>query len=230
MIRDISPEGSDRSDTADSASARIDVPDPAAVPIRPAVSVLMVRDGRHGLEVFVQHRVTTMDFAAGVVVFPGGRVDPSDVSRAETLDVADPRVHDEAWTNSSIAEVPDGWRVLLAAAVREVEEETGTLLDPSLLRPWANWVTPLGLPRRFDTYFYLALVGEIHAPAHRTTEAHTSEWLPVEEILAEESAGRLRLMRPTLVLLGELSGFRDTAELSALDRRFDPVRPDLPAS
>ncbi len=52
--------------------------DPTAVPIRPAVSVIMVRDGDSGLEAFVQHRVTTMDFAAGVVVFPGGRVDPVD--------------------------------------------------------------------------------------------------------------------------------------------------------
>ncbi len=229
MIREISPEGTDPSDVADSAAAGLSVPDPTAVPVRPAVSVLMVRDGETGLEVFVQHRVSTMDFAAGVVVFPGGRVDPSDEKRAESIEVGDPDVHALAWRSSSIAEVTDGWRVLLAAAVREVEEETGTVLDPSVLKPWANWVTPLGLPKRFDTYFYLAVVGEIQAPRHQTTEAHTSEWLPVAEILAEEASGRLKLMRPTLVLLAELSGYDSTAELIALDRRFDPVRPDFPA-
>ncbi|WP_309132776.1 NUDIX hydrolase [Brevibacterium sp.] len=230
MIREISPEGSDPSDTADSAQARLTVDDPASVPIRPAVSVLMVRDGENGLEVFVQHRVSTMDFAAGVVVFPGGRVDPSDETRAASIEVRDPAAHTSAWKNSSIAEVADGWRALLAAAVREIEEETGTVLDPSDLKPWANWVTPLGLPKRFDTYFYLAVVGEIQAPRHQTTEAHTSEWLRVDELLAEEAAGRLKLMRPTLVLLGELSTLGGTDELIALERRFDPVSPDFPAS
>lgn len=48
----------------------------APVTPRPAVSVIPVRDGPEGLEVFVQHRQSTMDFAAGAVVFPGGRCDP----------------------------------------------------------------------------------------------------------------------------------------------------------
>ena len=87
MIRDISPEGSDRSDLADSSSRGPDVPDPHAVPIKPAVSVLMIRDGATGLEVFVQHRVSTMDFAAGVVVFPGGRVDPIDEQTAAAIEM-----------------------------------------------------------------------------------------------------------------------------------------------
>ena len=42
-----------------------------------------------GLEVFVQHRVSTMDFAAGAVVFPGGRVDPVDSEAANGIEVAD---------------------------------------------------------------------------------------------------------------------------------------------
>ena len=37
----------------------------------PAVSVIPLRDGPSGLEVFVQHRVPTMDFVPGAVVFPG---------------------------------------------------------------------------------------------------------------------------------------------------------------
>ena len=47
---------------------------------RPAVSVIPLRDGPGGVEVFVQHRQSTMDFAAGAVVFPGGRCDPGDVT------------------------------------------------------------------------------------------------------------------------------------------------------
>lgn len=202
--------------------------DPTAVPIRPAVSVIMVRDGDSGLEAFVQHRVTTMDFAAGVVVFPGGRVDPVDRQGAESIEVDDPDLHLEAWSDSTIAEAADGWRVLLATAVREVAEETGAVLDPALLRPWANWVTPLGQPKRFDTYFYIVSAEEADAPRHLTTEAHTSEWLPVTSILASAAAGDLMLMRPTFVLLSELAQFDSAAVATAGERTIEVIRPEHP--
>ncbi|WP_092105740.1 MULTISPECIES: NUDIX hydrolase [Brevibacterium] len=228
MIRDISPEGSDRSDLADSSSRGPDVPEPSAVPIRPAVSVLMIRDGSSGLEVFVQHRVSTMDFAAGVVVFPGGRVDPIDEQTASSIDVPDPQTHQAAWKDSTIAEAADGWRVLLATAMREVEEETGAVLDPAGLKPWANWVTPAGRPKRFDTYFYVLSGGDLESAHHQTTEAHTSEWMSVGEILTAETEERLKLMRPTLVLLRELAAFKTVAEVVGFDRTIDPVRPEFP--
>lgn len=230
VIRDINPEGSDRSDMADAASRGPDVADPEAVPVRPAVSVLMLRDGAEGLEVFVQHRVSTMDFAAGVVVFPGGRVDPVDRESARTISVPDPHVHTSAWSQSTFAEEADGWRVLLATAVREVEEETGAVLDPGGLVPWANWVTPIGRPKRFDTYFYVIAAHELTSAHHQTTEAHTSEWLPVAGILESEGEGTLKLMRPTFVLLRELSGFANVAEVLGTQRVIDPVRPDFPSN
>ncbi|GAA0034296.1 NUDIX hydrolase [Brevibacterium metallidurans] len=202
--------------------------DPTTVPIRPAVSVIMLRDGGEGLEVFVQHRVSTMDFAADAVVFPGGRVDPVDSEAANGIEVADPEVHVDAWKESTIAEADAGWRVLLAAAVREVAEETGAVLDPSLLRPWANWVTPLGQPKRFDTYFYIVSAEEADAPRHLTTEAHTSEWLPVTSILASAAAGDLMLMRPTFVLLSELAQFDSAAVATAGERTIDVIRPEHP--
>ena len=202
--------------------------DPTTVPIRPAVSVIMLRDGGEGLEVFVQHRVSTMDFAADAVVFPGGRVDPVDSEAANGIEVADPDVHVDAWKESTIAEADAGWRVLLAAAVREVAEETGAVLNPSLLRPWANWVTPLGQPKRFDTYFYIVSAEEADAPRHLTTEAHTSEWLPVTSILASAAAGDLMLMRPTFVLLSELAQFDSAAVATAGERTIDVIRPEHP--
>ncbi|WP_216629846.1 NUDIX hydrolase [Brevibacterium renqingii] len=229
VIRDIKPEGSDPSDLTDIASRDRVVADAAAVPVRPAVSVLMLRDGREGLEVFIQHRVSTMDFAAGVVVFPGGRVDPIDVETAPSLTVPDPAAHASAWSQSAIAEESEGWRVLLATAAREVEEETGAVLDPTGLRPWANWVTPLGLPKRFDTYFYAIAASEVVSAQHQTTEAHTSEWRSVTGILTDEGEGHLKLMRPTFVLLRELADFTTVAEALAAERIIDPVRPEFPS-
>lgn len=96
--------------------------DEPAVP-RPAATVMFVRDGAAGLEVFMLRRVATMAFAPRTLVFPGGGVDPRD---------ADPRL---PWAGPTPAEWAERLqtdeataRELVAAAVREVFEECGVLL------------------------------------------------------------------------------------------------------
>ncbi|GEM31942.1 NUDIX hydrolase [Nocardia neocaledoniensis NBRC 108232] len=95
----------------------------SGAPARAASTVMLVRDGDAGLEVFLQRRVTGMAFAAGVTVFPGGGVDATD------------GVADIAWTGPE----PAWWakrfgtdepaaQALVAAAVRETFEECGVLL------------------------------------------------------------------------------------------------------
>lgn len=208
---------------------------------RLAASVILVRDAAGpagpedaadpgiGLEVFVQHRVSTMDFAAGMVVFPGGRVDLADNSG---WDFADDVVgqHAAAWHRSSIAVEPSTARHnagrVLAAAQREVFEEAGLKVDATTLRPWANWVTPEDQPKRFDTYFYLACPVSGAEPKHQTTEASSSLWMPVREILDAEGAGTLKLMPPTLVLLDELLALGTVEAVLAEVRDIVPVRPE----
>jgi len=105
---------------------------------RLATTVILARDSREGLEVWVQERVMTMPNYPGMTVFPGGGVDSRDfpgrswndgdlwfgrsaISLARTLGVTKYKAH-----------------ALLFAAVRELFEETGTLLavddDGVLLR------------------------------------------------------------------------------------------------
>lgn len=180
------------------------------------------------LEVFVQHRVSTMDFAAGMVVFPGGRVDHADSTGWNfTDDVVEQ--HAAAWHRSSIAVEPASARHnagrVLAAAQREVFEEAGLKLDAATLRPWANWVTPEDQPKRFDTYFYVACPSVGAEPQHQTTEASSSLWMPVRGILDAEAAGTLKLMPPTLVLLDELLALGTVEAVLAEERDIVPVRP-----
>jgi len=49
-----------------------------AVPVRPASTVLLVRDGDMGIEVFMVVRHRQIEFASGALVFPGGSLDPED--------------------------------------------------------------------------------------------------------------------------------------------------------
>ncbi len=92
-------------------------------PVRQAATVMLLRDGAHGLEVFMLRRVSTMAFAPSMHVFPGGGVDLRDAT--DDLPWAGPDVDDWARTMDC---PPDEVRALVAAAAREVFEETGVLL------------------------------------------------------------------------------------------------------
>ncbi|SDP66215.1 hypothetical protein SAMN04489867_3356 [Pedococcus dokdonensis] len=106
------------------ADAWLASPDPAGpvVPKR-AATVMFVRDGDAGVEVFMLRRVATMEFAPRMMVFPGGGVDPRDADAA--LPWAGPSPAE--WAALLEVDEPTA-RVLVAAAVREVFEESGVLL------------------------------------------------------------------------------------------------------
>lgn len=205
---------------------RLEQPKPVVSP-RLAVSVVLLRDSPTGLEVFVQHRASTMDFAAGVIAFPGGRVDEIDSSNlqfsASLLDS-----HVEAWKRTSIggnwSQASHNAGRLIAAAMREVSEECDIALDPEALRPWANWITPEGSPKRFDTFFFVSAVTPGAEPRHATTEASQSQWSPVHQLLEEEHAGNLRFLPPTLAILDELLDIGATEQIWARLRTIEPVR------
>jgi 8-oxo-dGTP pyrophosphatase MutT (NUDIX family) len=87
---------------------------------RDAATVCLLRDAAHGLEVFLMRRTTSMAFAAGMHVYPGGALEPSDalVPLAGGADLA--------LVGARLAsDDPAG---LLAAAARETFEECGVLL------------------------------------------------------------------------------------------------------
>ncbi|MFI9509819.1 NUDIX hydrolase [Nocardia sp. NPDC052566] len=84
---------------------------------------MLVRDGAAGPEVFLQRRVGAMAFAAGMTVFPGGGVDPSD-GTAE-IEWAGP---EPAWWAERFATTEPRAKALVCAAVRETFEECGVLL------------------------------------------------------------------------------------------------------
>lgn len=103
------------------------------LPARPAANVMLIRDGRSPLEIFLMRRHSAMEFVAGVMVFPGGGVDDRD----RTADVA---WHgpDRQWWAERFGVDPDLASALVCAAARETFEECGVLFagaadDPDLL-------------------------------------------------------------------------------------------------
>jgi 8-oxo-dGTP pyrophosphatase MutT (NUDIX family) len=98
--------------------------DPHAVPLRPASTVMLVRDVPSDIEVFMLQRTTNAVFASGMYVFPGGRVDDLDAA-AELDELSDGLSDAEA---SELLRVPSGGLAYWVAAIRECFEEAGVLL------------------------------------------------------------------------------------------------------
>ncbi|MDN5768966.1 MAG: NUDIX hydrolase [Humibacillus sp.] len=249
---------------------------PEAQPRR-ASTVMLVRDGAVGVEVFLLRRVSQMAFAPNTMVFPGGGVDPRD---------SEPGL---PWSGPSPAE----WarrlgcteaeaRMFVAAAVREVFEECGVLLaspaangpvrgtggagdaggqvhpdvsggplaevgDPrwrgirdglvehrlsltdvlsseglvmrtDLIVAKGHWLTPVFEPRRFDTWFFAAMM-----PGHQVADGNTSEadhaaWFAPAELLEAYAAGDVKMMPPTVVSVEQV---RDAASASAFVQHAD---------
>ena len=88
---------------------------PAALPVS-AATILLLRDGAASLEVFMVKRHHQIDFVAGALVFPGGKLEEGDSDPALAVHV----------------DCPNGWtpemRALGAGAIREAFEESGILL------------------------------------------------------------------------------------------------------
>jgi 8-oxo-dGTP pyrophosphatase MutT (NUDIX family) len=178
---------------------------PDSVPSVPAsaASVILLRDAVHGIQTYLLHRHARMPFAASMVVFPGGRVDPADAEA--------------------------GLDPLRRCAVRETVEETGVRLAETDLFPWARWITPEIEPRRYDTWFYLAAMPADQEAIDISGETDLAEWSTPQQALTAERSGLIKMLPPTMSILIELADLATVAEAidQATDRRIEPVLPQL---
>jgi 8-oxo-dGTP pyrophosphatase MutT (NUDIX family) len=84
--------------------------------------------------------------------------------------------------------------------------DNGMLLALDELVPYAHWITPEGMPKRFDTWFFLAAAPPEQAGAHDGKESTDSIWVSPREALAGGESGRFKLPFPTtrnLIKLGK---------------------------
>jgi 8-oxo-dGTP pyrophosphatase MutT (NUDIX family) len=225
------------------------------VPIRDAATVVLLRDGADEIEVWLLTRVSQMAFAAGMTVFPGGRVDPTD-AELPFAGTAAAEVAARFDCDETLA------RALLGAAVRETFEETGVLLTAPWadlaaartdveegrigfgellrehglsivadgLRPWARWITPAGeTRRRYDTRFFVGALPDGAQAQDVTSEASAASWLGVGAALEQAQRGERKLLPPTLATLASLVTFETVAEvIAAADKRvIEAIRPKI---
>jgi 8-oxo-dGTP pyrophosphatase MutT (NUDIX family) len=97
----------------------------------------------------------------------------------------------------------------------KVLTDNDMLLTLDGLVPYAHWITPEGMPKRFDTWFFLAAAPPDQAGAHDGKESTDSIWVSPREALAGGESGRFKLPFPTTRNLIKLGKHR--AVKSALD-------------
>jgi 8-oxo-dGTP pyrophosphatase MutT (NUDIX family) len=177
-----------------------------AVPVRPASTVVLLREHGGRLETLLLKRNKALFFAGGFWVFPGGAIDAADRAAAGgDLD-----------------------RAARLAAAREAAEEAGVVADPDAMVPLSHWTTPAVEKRRFATWFFAAPLAADAEVTIDNGEIHAARWLGLAEALAEHAAGELNLMPPTYVTLLNLVAYPDLATVLAAEAcspvpRVEPV-------
>lgn len=181
-----------------------------------------------------------MAFAAGAMVFPGGRVEAEDERLA--ADIAPGLEHGAARVTAireTIEEtgIAAGFVVQpqlaavakLRAGLAQGERLSDLLaqfdlaLDLNALTPFARWCPNFAETRCFDTLFFLAeAADDAPNPEPDRKEAAHSLWASARDVLEQADAGRARLVFPTRRSLERLAQFKSLAEMLA-DARLHPI-------
>ena len=231
---------------------------PAGPPI-PSATVLTLRDGADGLEVFMLVRNRQVDFASGALVFPGGKVDAQDrhsdwatlapvttavpelsywvAALRETFEetgllLAEPKGSDRTIAADDAATLRHAHRATVAAGRKlfaEFVREAGLVLATERMVPFAHWITPEGMPKRFDTHFFLASAPPGQHAEHDGGETVESMWIRPADAVREANAGRRTLVPATQLNLEKLAQSKTVAAAFAAARtsRIVPVTPTV---
>jgi len=87
------------------------------------------------------------------------------------------------------------------------------VVDARELRVFSHWLTPLGAPRRYNTWFFVAAAPDGEEGAHDDNELVSSEWVRPADALAQHADGVIDLIFPTEMSLRALSQYDNSRAL-----------------
>lgn len=221
----------------------------SVAPAVPSATILLLRGDHSLVEVFMVVRHHQIDFASGALVFPGGKVDPQDEDAALAVrcDGAADNPATRAIQIAAIREAYEECGVLLARAAGETKLIAGarlSTLEPYRLQvhsgavsfqefldredlrlacdqlvPFAHWITPVMMPKRFDTHFFIAVAPPDQVALHDGHESVDSVWITPNDVLAGAKTRRYTVIFPTLRQIEKLGHAASPADAVARARR-----------
>jgi 8-oxo-dGTP pyrophosphatase MutT (NUDIX family) len=208
----------------------------------PAATLILVRDRLGGApELLMVERAAGMAFAAGALVFPGGRIDEADrqLGHAKGVDAAAVAAIRETIEETAVpvgvVPVPDAAAtralqdsLIADAPLAKALESHGLDLDAGALTPFARWVPKFHAVRRFDTLFFVARCPDGDwEPRTIEGECSGAYWLTAKDVLERDQRGEARLIFPTRRNLERLAlhGSFDEIRVDALSHPVEPVTP-----
>lgn len=208
----------------------------------PAATVIVCRN--EPLEVLMMRRHEKSSFVPDAWVFPGGALDDGDRATAATIASSGGDQEQIALKICCIRELVEECGVWLGSSVDSIEtlrrelhsRRTSMKLHVDAIRDaveglvlTSRWITPAGIPKRFDTWFYIT-----EAPLGATAvadeeEAVETRWITPSDALRLHRDGTFSMVFPTLKNLEALLPFRNVQELVAARRgaKVEAVRPVL---
>lgn len=214
-----------------------------------SATLILLRKQHAAIAVYLLRRSATNPYLPRTYVFPGGIVDADDRNTGfwrRHVDHGPEGASDRLPPAvAAIRETFEETGLLLAAPTDEGPdtgqekqdpidgfahriESRGLQLSLSRLIFWRRWITPEVLPKRFDTYYFMAAIGPDEACRPDGVETDLGVWLTPETALRENRAGRLPLSPPTFVTLHQLLAETDIDRLFARSQsrpRPEPIMP-----
>ena len=218
-------------------------------PLRPAATVLLMRDGPRGLEVLMTRRSMTASFAPGAYVFPGGGIDAAD-AQAHSMAQRRPLQSDLHLTQA-IAAIRESFEELGILFARHADgrwadpmdiaaidrqgpfaaqcQARGLTLAADQVFVLAHWITDRDLPRRFDVPFLVARMPEGQTPVADESEQFEPVWVRPQDALDRHAQGDFFIIFPTIRTLERLKAFADVdAVLQACAINDEPLWTSCP--
>jgi 8-oxo-dGTP pyrophosphatase MutT (NUDIX family) len=116
-------------------------------------------------------------------------------------------------------------------AMTEFLTRRGLVLRTDLLGVWDAWTTPVFEPKRFRTWFFVAVLPEGQRTRDVSSESSEVTWLPAARALAMAERGAMLMMPPTYFTSLDVARFATPAEVmdAAHGRSVQMHTPDLEA-
>lgn len=170
--------------------------------IKPAATVVIVREQDTELEVLLLERNSKLDFAASAWVFPGGKVEENELDEAQG----------------------DVFSASQTAVCRETKEETGLTINENKIVAISHWTTPDFRTKRFATQFFICKVDASVEITVDGSEIIGFKWLSATQAIEQHKDGKLSMMAPTLVTLSDVKRHTSFTDLvDYFEARLSPI-------